>query len=111
MELSTSRENGIVILSIDGKIGDAQAVKFRTELERLVQIGERKIVLDLKDVQIICSQAVATLLAVAKNLDREGSRLRVAAPSGVVESVMRIMKLNRVLDIFPSLTKAKQSFS
>ena len=108
----TERQNGLItILDLDGKIklGEGSA-ELHKELGRLVEKGERKILLNLANVSHIDSSGLGELFTGYNTLQKTGGELKLFNLSDKVHGLMTVTRLLTVFDIYENEAEAVDSF-
>jgi anti-sigma B factor antagonist len=103
-------EKDVLILSADGGLNAATAEKFVSELERLIEAGNTKIIVDCSALDYISSYGIAVLLRLHKKLQRHGGDVRLAAVKGMLIKTFSIVRLDQILSIYPDVNRARLSF-
>ena len=65
-----------------------------------------KLILDCRQVTFISSLGLGTLVRVNSRMKRIGGDVKLAAVQGAVAQVMRVVGLNRIFQIYPSVGDA-----
>ncbi len=114
------RQNGdVTMLDLSGRISVGEALAFgpgsgvvlATVIGELVKKGQRKILLNLKDVKYIDSSGMGDLVRNYTSLQRQGGDLKLLSPSPTVLEALRITHLDKIFDIKEDEDTAVQSFS
>ena len=108
----TERQNGLItILDLDGKIklGEGSA-ELHKELGRLVEKGEKKILLNLANVSHIDSSGLGELVTGYNTLQKTGGELKLFNLSDKVHGLMTVTRLLTVFDIYENEAEAVDSF-
>ena len=91
--------------------GPGSGVVLATVIGELVKKGQRKILLNLKDVKYIDSSGMGDLVRNYTSLQRQGGDLKLLSPSPTVLEALRITHLDKIFDIKEDEDTAVQSFS
>ncbi|MCY2953787.1 MAG: STAS domain-containing protein [Planctomycetota bacterium] len=103
-------EKDVLILSADGGLNAATAEKFVSELERLIEAGNRKIIVDCSALDYISSYGISVLLRLHKKLQRHGGDVRLASVKGMLVKTFSIVGIDEILSIHPDVNRARLSF-
>jgi anti-sigma B factor antagonist len=113
MDMTTSVRNvgDVTIVDISGRIalGDESAA-LRDLITELLSKGDRKIILDLADVNYIDSSGLGTLVSSFATARRQGGELKLVKLSDKVDDLMEVTRLYTVFDIADNEEEALQSF-
>src|SRR2546423_14352786 len=101
MSDSEQRQEGNTwVMHPEGRLDMAHAGAFREELQKLLQAGPSRLVVDLADVSFIDSTGLAAIIR-GLGLAREaGGDLRIARPAAQASAVLELSTLSQVLPIY-----------
>jgi anti-anti-sigma factor len=105
-ETHTRKVEEGTLLSITGRMDAVTAPEIEKVLSALVDGGEKKLVLDLKDLEYISSAGLRTLLALAKRLKTKQGNLVFANLQGHVAEVFKIAGFSSLFTTCDSVTAA-----
>ncbi|HXF05597.1 MAG TPA: STAS domain-containing protein [Blastocatellia bacterium] len=112
MTIKERRVNDVVILDIEGKIllgeGDVQ---LREAIQRLLQSGAKKILLNLADVPYIDSAGLGEIVRCYTTTRREGGELKLLNLTSRIRDLLTITKLITVFESFDTEEAALKSFA
>lgn len=119
LEYKHRQQGGVTILDLSGRISVGEALAFGPGsglilgdvTRELAKKGQKRILLNLKDVRYIDSSGIGDLVRSFTSLRREGGDLKLLSPAPMVLEVLRITRLDKVLDIKDDELLAVQSFS
>ena len=80
------------------------------DLRMLVDVGKRKLLLNLMNLSQIDSSGVSIIVEVFVSLKQAGGVLKLLAPRGRVLNVLRVFRLLDIIPIFEDETDALKSF-
>jgi len=103
-------EKDVLILKADGGLNADTARHFVAELERIIDGGARKIIIDCESLEYISSYGLAVLIRLHKKLAQHGGDVRLASVKGVVVKILRVTRLDRFFSIYPDTNQARLSF-
>jgi anti-sigma B factor antagonist len=97
MELEHRVEDGKLVVAVLEKRLDARsATSFRERLGELVDVGHRRIVLDISSVEFIDSSGLGAIVSLLKQVAGDGDLVIC----GARETVMSMFKLTRLDKVF-----------
>jgi anti-sigma B factor antagonist len=106
MQIEVSREGSVVIVEPREARLDAQrAIGFRAALTRLIDAGERQLVLDLTYVDFMDSSGLGAVVAVLKRLGFHGVLIVCGARAPVV-GLFRLTRMDRVIQVLATRQEA-----
>ena len=92
---------GTFVLRLSGELDSKSAPSLMTRWKAERKKG-RVIVINLAGIEFISSSGVGVLLAIVEESNESGAGIHLVAPSANVQSVMRLLGLERFLPILPS---------
>jgi anti-sigma B factor antagonist len=97
MEISSSKREGVTIVSISGSVDTFTSEHLMKTFERLIGEGQTKLIADLKDTEYVSSAGLRVFLANMKEARARGGDLRLVA---LRTPVLRVMQLTGFTKIF-----------
>jgi anti-anti-sigma factor len=100
----------VLVLRADGGINAGNAGQFVADLEKLVDAGLTKIIVDCGGLDRISSYAIGVLLGLHKRLAKHGGDVKLA---GVHSGLVRLLQIARVddfFDFYPDVDRARLAF-
>lgn len=111
MKHTVTEKNGLVILALSGKImGGPEATEINDLINRLIDEQKTKIVMDLKNVELMNSSGLGILIGAVHLLKNNQGGLRLIHVPDKIKSLLKSTKLNTVFDVFGTLEEAVASF-
>jgi anti-sigma B factor antagonist len=109
---AATRELGeAVVVDIVGRIALADGTALvRDTIRQLVDQGKKRIVLNMSGVEFIDSSGLGELVRAHASMRSRGAQLKLVNPSKQVHDLLRMTKLERVLEIEPDEAAALNSF-
>ena len=119
LEYKNRQQGEVTILDLRGRISVGEAVAFGPGsglilgdvIRELAKKGQQRILLNLKDVRYIDSSGVGDLVRSVTRLRGQGGDLKLLSPAPMVLEVLRITRLDKILEIKDDELLAVQSFS
>jgi anti-sigma B factor antagonist len=108
--VKTRRLDDVVILDINGRLTLGEgAVTLRTAVQKLLEGGDRKFVMNLADVDHVDSGGLGELITAFTTVRAHGGQLKLLNLTRRIQDLMQITKLLTVFDSFDSETEAIKS--
>ncbi|MFQ5723066.1 MAG: STAS domain-containing protein [Terriglobia bacterium] len=106
------RRNGpVVVLELEGRLTFGEGTdKLDGVVRRLIEGGERALVVDCSRVESIDSQGIKSLVWGVTSLEKRGGRLKLLRMSPRVREVLEITRLLTVIETFDDEAAAVKSF-
>ncbi len=101
----------ITVLQMTGRIvmgNNSRDVELR--LAEVLRENAKKIIFDLKGVTLLDSTGVGILVVCKGKIAKEGGELRIAGATGIVEEVLKMTSVNKLVQLFPTVTEAATGF-
>ena len=105
--LSVRPGRGCTVLEVRGELDMATSPQLREGLQRLVDAGDRQVVVDLAGVGFMDSSGLGALVVMFKALRDVGGRLCVAAVQPAVHSVLTVTSVDRAIQVYDSVQAAE----
>jgi len=102
VEITTATRDGATILSIAGRIDTATAPTLEKAINKEIDNGNRKILLNFSSVSYISSGGLRVLLATAKKLKSPGDKYALCSLSAEVNKILKLAGFNTIFSIYPS---------
>lgn len=111
MKIYRKEEQGVQILELEGKItigvGD---VMLRETVEKLLALGQNKILLNMSRVSYMDSSGVGELIATLQNVQQNGGQLKLLNISTKIKDLLHIAQILTVFEYFNDEEQAIASF-
>ena len=103
-------DDGIHVLRADGGINGQNASQLIDDVLAAVESGAVRIIVDCQDLEIISSSGLSTLLTLHNRIRTRGGDVKVAGIRHAVAQVLRLTRLDVVLEVYPDVHRAKLAF-
>jgi anti-sigma B factor antagonist len=112
MNIETRKKGDVVIVDFEGRlaVGVGDEVLPRL-IEALLSEGNRKILLNLSDMEYIDSNGLGELVQSLKTSKRFGASLRLLKPQDRVKKTLRLTNLLPMFSVYDSESEAIKSFA
>ena len=104
-------DKDVLILSADGGLLADNAHYFVGELEKYVELGIRKLIVDCTQLKKISSYGIGVLVTLNKRLAKQGGDVKLACVGGIVSKVIQLSGLGSTLQIYPTVDDALRAFT
>ena len=106
MQIETLRKSMAVVLRLEGRLNMAAAPKLRGAIDKLVDAGDARIVVDLEKTEFMDSSGLGALIGCLKLARQAGGDLRIANVPQQVLMVLQLTSMDRVLTPYPDAASA-----
>jgi anti-anti-sigma factor len=103
-------DRDVLILRADGGIDSHNAQEFLSQLQRLIESGARKLLVDCSRLGYISSFGITTLIRLHKRMAERGGHVKLAAVQSPLFRLLEITRLNQVFHTYPSVEEALKAF-
>jgi anti-sigma B factor antagonist len=112
VETKTQQVGDVTVVELSGRLLLGNALTYaENAINRLIDGGTRKMVVDLARLDYIDSSGLGMLIFCGGHMEQSGGRMRVAGASGAVSRVFEIAHANRVLQFDADLQSACSQLS
>jgi anti-sigma B factor antagonist len=112
MKISSRQVDGITVLDCSGRITLGEgSVTLRDTVSQLLGKGQKKILLNLGDVNYIDSSGIGELVSAFTTVRKQGGELKLLNLTKKVHDLLQITKLYTVFDVKDDEAAAVKSFS
>jgi len=102
---------GIVVLEITGAIHMGPASRsIEREVEQSLGRNENRLILDLSKASFLDSGGLGTIVKCFCKLKESGGSMRLAGVQGMIATVIKITKVDKVIEIYPTAVEAAANF-
>ena len=111
MKIDSREIDGAVILDLNGRLVLGEGtILLREQVRALISKGQKKILLNLRDVPYIDSSGLGELVSAFAAARREEGELKLLNLAQKVHGLLQITKLYTVFDVFEDEDAALRSF-
>ncbi len=111
MKVNIRKEGDVSVVDLSGKItiGEGDVV-LRDKVTDLLELDERKILLNLEKVSYMDSAGIGELVACYKRAKEKDGTVKLLNPSGKVYDLLQLTKLEEVFETYKDESEAVSSF-
>ena len=106
MEINTKKERDVLIVSVNGRMGEVTAPEFEERMRELIDEGETRVIVDLEGLEYISSAGLRGLLSSTKTLREKNGQIFLSGLTGAVKEVFEISQFISIFSIFESIEAA-----
>jgi anti-sigma B factor antagonist len=103
-------DQDVLILRADGGLDSYKAQEVLSQLQRLMEAGARKLVVDCGALGYLSSVGITTLIRLHKRMAEEGGHVKLAAVQAPLVRLLEITRLNQVFHSCSSVDEAVEAF-
>ena len=110
MQINVTKENGIVIVAVEGEVDVETSPQLRERFDKHLAEGEHSYVIDMARVEFMDSSGLAAFVRLFKRVRIGKGDVRLCGLRPEVLKIFELTRLNRVFDIFETRDEAVDSF-
>jgi anti-anti-sigma factor len=104
MQIAEAKKNGVMVVSVDGRVDASNAPTLEQKLLALIAAGEKHLVIDCTQLEYVSSAGLRVLLVAAKRLS-DGT-LGLAALNKQIHDVFDIAGFSSIFQIYRTQDEA-----
>jgi len=105
-KLDKQQRDGVLVLALEGSLDAMTAATFKPEVVAIADSKALQIVCDLSPLTLIDSTGVGVLISLFKRTRAQGGHVYFAGLSAQPKEVFRLLRLDKSLDLFPTVAEA-----
>lgn len=106
MNITTKKDEKVMIVSLSGRMDALSSPEFEKEMNDLIDKNETLLVVDCSNLEYISSSGLRSILTVAKKLKTKTGRILLASLTDMVKEVFEISGFSNIIPIHSSLEDA-----
>jgi anti-sigma B factor antagonist len=110
LDVSSRQVNGVDVVVIRGRMDAHSSTEAGANINRLIEGGSRRIVVNLAGLEYISSSGLRILLSALKQLKKEDGALKLACLQPSVREVFSMAGFDRIFLLFDDEESAVTSF-
>jgi anti-anti-sigma factor len=111
MEIKTRRMGDVVVVDMIGRLDSRTAGPASTELNKVAQSGDRKVLLNVERLEYVSSAGLRAIMVAAKLLEVNGGAAKICRANDAVKHVMEVSGFNSLLHLYDTEDKALAAFA
>jgi anti-anti-sigma factor len=111
MKIESRTENGVLIVSIEGRMDAVSAPEFDKRCDEYLLQGRNAFILDFRALEYISSAGLRSILILGKKLAARKGTLLIASAKDVVKEIFQISGFGALFPILDSVDAALQKAS
>ncbi len=103
---------GLVALEMKGSIHSGpECARLEREVDAMIAVRETRVIFDMAGVTHADSAAIGAIVRCVSKLKNAGGGLRIAAAQPMITYSLKLTKLDRLIEMFPSVDQAALGFT
>ena len=111
MHVATQRNDGVLTVTLDGRLDGAHVTEFQEELGAAIDEKDWAVLIDCEKLKYINSAGLRIVLLTAKALLNQNAKFALCSMSDPVRSVFQISGFDKIIAIHPAKADALASFA
>ncbi len=109
--LTREKVGDIIVVRLSfNEINRDQREEIKKDLQKLLDAGERKFVIDLAKVGFISSLVIATIIFFTKSVRGKSGQVKISGLSSEAFGVFQLTQLDKILELYESEHDALESY-
>jgi len=106
LRLKVARQDDAAVVKVAGSVSLSEADRLRERLEKLAAEQCPLIVLDLSDMDFICSLGLGAIISGHLKCRHHRGQIRLAGPSDQVRELLETTRLTKLFEVYDSVDAA-----
>jgi anti-sigma B factor antagonist len=106
----TKSASGVMVVRVEGQLVVGNRTELKEHLQRLLEQGERRFLIDFSQTGYIDSSGLGALVALARKVREEGGDLRLSGLNEDLRSLFELTKLDTLFNISDTPDQALATF-
>ena len=103
---------GMTALVMQGSIHcGPECTQLEREVDGMIAARETRVIFDMAGVTHADSAAIGAIVRCLTKLNRAGGALRIAAAQPMIEHSLKLTKVDKLIEMFPTVDQAAKGFS
>jgi anti-sigma B factor antagonist len=103
-------QDNILILKADGALNAQTGDEFIDSIEKMVGAGMWNIIVDCSELDHLSSSGLGVLVRIHKRMGEGLGEIKIAGAKGLIVDVLKLTRLNKLFQIYPDVTVAREAF-
>ncbi len=100
MMISSEKQDGLTIVSINGRVDGATAPDLESDLSAMIRGGDVRVLLDCSEMNYISSAGLRVFLLAAKRCKQGGGLLSISSLQPACKSVIEMGGFHTIIDCY-----------
>ncbi len=103
-------DNDVLIITADGGLNADTSEQFILSIEKLVDAGLKKMIVDCDKLDYISSYGLGVLARLHNRMKHRGGDVKIASVKGPLPGVLQVTGLNKLFEIYADVNRARLAF-
>ena len=102
---------GVTVIVLKGSIhAGTDCRRLELEVDKLIEVKTALVIFDFGQITHIDSSAIGSLVRSYTQLKKSGGLLRLAGIKGMLEGTLKLTKVDKLIEVFPTAAAAAENF-
>ena len=106
MEVIEKKQDGICILTFNGRLDASSSSEFREKILKIIEDGTSRVILNCENLDYISSAGLRVVLEATKEIKRNEGKIMLCALQDYIKEVIEIAQFDAFLPIGDTLDEA-----
>lgn len=111
MEIKQRIEQGVLILSVEGRLDHESAEIFRTTASKAIDAGSRAVLVDFGGTTFLASMGIRALILPSQELTQRGGSMAITGLSAELKKLFELAGLYQLFTVYPSVEEGVRSMA
>ncbi len=100
MNINCTDFGNVKVIGLQGKLDVALSISVEAELDKIIDLGARYIVIDLKEIEYLSSSGLRIFISTMRKLKEAEGRLVLCSVTPTVKKIFKIVDLEDLFQIY-----------
>ena len=110
MEIIQKEKNGVVCLTVKGRMEARLSPELERTIEAILESGQKRLLFDLSALEYLRSSVLRVILSAIKALNHQRGRVVLCCLNGYVSEIFEVNRLKDIITITDSLESGFKAF-
>ena len=106
MEVIEKKQDGICILTLQGRLDASSSSEFREKILQIIEDGTNRVILDCENLEYISSAGLRVVLEATKEIKRNDGKIMLCALQDYIKELFEVAQFDAFLPIGDTLEEA-----
>jgi anti-anti-sigma factor len=111
MEIKNREENGVTIISVEGRMDASNAKLAEAEINKAIEDDQKRLLFDLSELEYLSSGGLRVILGAAKEMRRREGKVALAALKEYVYEIFEISGFTAMIPIKDTIEEGMKEVS
>lgn len=103
-------DHDVLVVAADGGLDSRNSADFQAGIQKIVDSGATKIIVDCEKLSYISSAGLGALVNLHKRMHAQGADVKIAGARSMILDVMSITRIDKLFEFYPDVNRARLAF-